>query len=108
MWVQSLVRELRSHMPHGIAKKQNKTKKQEHKEKRTGYDDRRWSVRDQKGALCQPEKLGLILAEGGAINGSHGRKTSLVGQWLRIHLAMQGTQVQYLVRELRSHMLQGN
>ena len=25
--------------------------------------------------------------------------TSLVAQWLRIHLPMQGTQVQYLVRE---------
>ena len=30
--------------------------------------------------------------------------SSLVVQWLRIHLAMQGTQVQSLVRELRSHM----
>ena len=29
---------------------------------------------------------------------------SLVVQWLRIHLAMQGTQVQSLVGELRSHM----
>ena len=30
--------------------------------------------------------------------------TSLVVQWLRIHLAMQGTQVLSLVWELRSHM----
>ena len=30
-------------------------------------------------------------------------ETSLVVQWLRIHLAMEGTQVQSLVRELRSH-----
>ena len=29
--------------------------------------------------------------------------TSLVVQWLRIHLAMHGTQVQSLVKELRSH-----
>ena len=35
---------------------------------------------------------------------------SLVVQWLRIHLPMQGTQVSSLVRELlvRSYMLQGN
>ena len=30
--------------------------------------------------------------------------TSLVVQWLRIHLAMQGTWVRPLVRELRCHM----
>ena len=34
--------------------------------------------------------------------------TSLVVQWLGIRLAMQGTWVQSLVEELRSHMLQGN
>ena len=34
--------------------------------------------------------------------------TSLVVQWLRIHLPMQRTWIQYLVRELRSHMMQGN
>ena len=34
--------------------------------------------------------------------------TSLVVQWLRIQLAMQGTWVQSLVREVRSHMLWGN
>ena len=34
--------------------------------------------------------------------------TSLVARWLRIHLPMQGTRVQSLVRELRSHMVQGN
>ena len=34
--------------------------------------------------------------------------TSLVVQWLRIYLVMQGTWVQSLVRELRSHMPQGN
>ena len=37
-----------------------------------------------------------------------GIRTSLVVQWLRIHLAMQGTRVQFLVGELRSHMSQGN
>ena len=34
--------------------------------------------------------------------------TSLVVQWLRIHLPMQETQVQSLVGELRSHILRGN
>ena len=29
-------------------------------------------------------------------------------QWLRIRLAMQGTHVQSLVGELRSHMMQNN
>ena len=32
----------------------------------------------------------------------------LVVQWLRIHLAMQGTLVRSLFRELRSYMPQGN
>ena len=31
--------------------------------------------------------------------------TSLVVQWLRVHLPMQGTQVPSLIGELRSHML---
>ena len=34
--------------------------------------------------------------------------TSLVVQWLRIHLAMQGSRVQSLAEELRSQMLPGN
>ena len=34
--------------------------------------------------------------------------TSLVAQWLRICLPMQGTWIQSHVRELRSHMLWGN
>ena len=34
--------------------------------------------------------------------------TSLVVQWLRIHLAMQGLQVQSPVREQKSHILQSN
>ena len=33
--------------------------------------------------------------------------TSLVVQWLRIHLAMQGIQVQPLIEEVRPHMAQG-
>ena len=33
--------------------------------------------------------------------------TSLVVQWLRLHLPVQGVQVQSLVGELRSHMPQG-
>ena len=35
-------------------------------------------------------------------------RTSLVVQWLRIRLAMQGTWVQSLVGELRSHKPRGN
>ena len=35
-------------------------------------------------------------------------RSFLLVQWLRIHLAMQGTQVRSLVRELRSHMLRSN
>ena len=34
--------------------------------------------------------------------------TSLVVQWLRIHLPIQGMWVQMLVRELRFHMQWGN
>ena len=33
---------------------------------------------------------------------------SLVAQWLRVCPVVQGTQVRSLIRELRSHMLQGN
>ena len=35
-------------------------------------------------------------------------RASLVVQWLRIHLSVQGTQVQALLRELRSSMLWSN
>ena len=35
-------------------------------------------------------------------------RISLVVQWLRIHLPLQGTQVGYLVCKLRSHMPQGD
>ena len=34
--------------------------------------------------------------------------TSLVVQWLRIHLAIQETQVQSLIQEQRSHVLWNN
>ena len=34
--------------------------------------------------------------------------TSLVVQWLRIHLAMQGMWIQSLLRKLRSHVLWAN
>ena len=34
----------------------------------------------------------------------HYKGTSLVIQWLRIHLETQGTEVQSLITELRSHM----
>ena len=33
-----------------------------------------------------------------------GPETSLIVQWLRLFLSMQGVQVQSLVRELKSHM----
>ena len=36
------------------------------------------------------------------------KRISLLVQWLRVLLAMQGMQVQSLVGELRSHMLQSN
>ena len=32
-------------------------------------------------------------------------RTSLAVQWLRLHTSNAGTQVQALIRELRSHML---
>ena len=35
-------------------------------------------------------------------------RTSLVVQWLRIQLAMQGMRVRFLIRELRSHMTWSN
>ena len=38
----------------------------------------------------------------------HPLQTSLVVQWLRIHLPMQGMQVQSLLRELGSHVPWGN
>ena len=34
-------------------------------------------------------------------------RTSLVVQWLRLHLPVQGSMVQSLIRELRSHMTWG-
>ena len=40
--------------------------------------------------------------------GRTGIKTSLVVQWLRIRLPMQGMRVPFLVGELRSHMPRGN
>ena len=42
----------------------------------------------------------------GVIKGQEG--ISLVVQWLRIRLPMQGIQVQYLIGELRSHMPQSS
>ena len=35
-------------------------------------------------------------------------RTSLVVQWLKLHLSVQGMQVQFLVKELTFHMLRGN
>ena len=36
------------------------------------------------------------------------QRTALVVQWLRIRLPMQGTQIRFLVWELRFHMPWGN
>ena len=44
-----------------------------------------------------------LLGAGSISRGSEG--TCLVVQWLRIRLAMQGMWVQFLVGDLRSHML---
>ena len=46
--------------------------------------------------------LGIMLSEVSQTG------TSLVVQWLRIHLPMQGMQVPSLVWELSSYMLRGN
>ena len=53
--------------------------------------------------VSSSETCSDILSE---ISASH--RPSLEVQWLRIHLQMQETQVQSLVRELRSHMPRGN
>ena len=58
----------------------------------------------------------LLSAEGTRANSEHwGRAdpaqvlgTSLVVQWLRVHLPAQGMRVQSLVEKLRSHMLQSS
>ena len=59
--------------------------------------------------VCIPQKRSKILRAKTNTWHSHmnTRGTSLVIQWLRIFLAVQGTQVWSLVRELRSHLLQG-
>ena len=38
---------------------------------------------------------------------NHKSRMSLVVQWLGLHLPLQGVRVQALVRDLRSHMPQG-
>ena len=43
-----------------------------------------------------------------SVNYKVGVGTSLVVQWLRIFLPMQGTCIRSLIGELRSHMLRGN
>ena len=63
---------------------------------------------ERKGTCSVVKDRGGLL-EGGSVCSRHlkmGRiGTSLVAQQLRIYLAIQGTQVRSLVRELRSHML---
>ena len=53
--------------------------------------------------LVVPSTLNVPFCQEG-----EGQGSSLVVQCLRIHFAMQGTQVRSLIRELRSHLLQGN
>ena len=57
------------------------------------------------GVLACPS---LIPASVGSAGFKSGGGTSLVIQWLRIHLAMQEMHVQSLVGELRSHMQWNN
>ena len=67
----------------------------------------------EQGIITHPDDVGKIwhyhtsYKENVSLrNGS--LRTSLVVQWLRLCLSMQGTKVQFLVRELRSHMPPGN
>ena len=55
-----------------------------------------------KNATETQEKICAVYGEGAVTDQMHQKwfvGTSLVAQWLRIHLPMQGTQVQALVRE---------
>ena len=54
------------------------------------------------GASSQHADLSVIMCKNISLG------TSLVVQWLRISLAVKGTQVQSLARELRSHVQQDN
>ena len=63
-------------------------------------------------AICSLSQTQMSLLSLICLNGKqhleticHG--TSLVDQWLRLHLPMQGVQVQFLAREIRSHMACG-
>ena len=93
--VQSLVGELRSHKPHGVAKKKNAEKifceKGEDEQRgrgrwRNGYDEENCfssgNLGTQRPLIKKPN-----------------RGASLVAQWLRICLPMQGTRVRALVWE---------
>ena len=67
----------------------------------------------EQGIITHPDDVGKIwhyhtsYKENVSLrNGS--LRTSLVVQWLRLCLSMQGTKVQFLVRDLRSHMPPGN
>ena len=54
------------------------------------------------------EDLGAVRQGTFGATSSWRRGTSLVVRWLRIHIPMQGTQVQSLAGQLRSRVLQGN
>ena len=74
VWVQSLVRELRSLMPQSVAKKIKRNKLWIH--------------------TTASMNLKCLLLSKRRVSG-----ISLVVQWMGIHLSMQGTQVWYLVQE---------
>ena len=48
---------------------------------------------------CVDYGLWVTMCQGSFIDSNNGVGTSLVAQWLRIHLPMQGTQVQALAQE---------
>ena len=72
----------------------------------------RWQRRRQRGKgggrVKTEEDLGAVLQGIFGATRSWRRGTSLVVQWLRIQVPMQGTQVQSLIGKLRSRVLQGH
>ena len=60
-----------------------------------------WSIKSRTLTICACKKTADLWKQGYKKNQ---KRTSLVVQWLRICLPMQGTGVQSLVGKLRSHM----
>ena len=80
--VQYLVGELRSHKVHGVAKKKKKSN--------GGRKDSKYEVYifGEIAIETETEERKTYILHKNPLSG-----TSLVAQWLRIHLPMQGTQV---------------